>query len=319
MSKARELASLGNAYSDGALSNRNLIINGAMQVWQRGTSFNGAGYTADRWFQASNNTNAITQSSVTLPNGDAANTLKVTATGSASEWFDIYQVVEDYKRLLGKTVTMSGWVRTNINGVVFRKYSDQNLSSVVPNDGAWHYIEATFTPDVSGGAVRGPTGSTFGVTFNAPLSVVSGDYYEFAQVQLEVGDTATPFEHRSYGQELALAQRFFERFYYPSGQNRPVALGHWYATNGVHAPFYYSEKRAAPTASVSNANHFGLYIGTSLDANYATTLNLVQLTSRCLNFNPSAIATGAVGTVNAAALISKMALYDAWIDIDAEL
>ena len=209
MSKARSLAALGNAYDDGALSNRNLIINGAMQVWQRGTSFNGAGYTADRWFQASNNTNAITQSSVTLPNGDAANTLKVTATGSASEWFDIYQVVEDYKRLLGKTVTMSGWVRTNINGVVFRKYSDQNLSSVVPNDGAWHYIEATFTPDVSGGAVRGPTGSTFGVTFNAPLSVVSGDYYEFAQVQLEIGDTATPFEHRSYGQELQLCQRYY--------------------------------------------------------------------------------------------------------------
>ena len=30
MSKARELANLGNAYSDGALSNRNLIINGAV-------------------------------------------------------------------------------------------------------------------------------------------------------------------------------------------------------------------------------------------------------------------------------------------------
>ena len=212
MSRQSELAQLGRVFDNSALSNRNLIINGAMQVWQRGTSFNGSGYTADRWFQASNNTNAITQNSVTLPNGDAANTLKVTATGSVSEWFDIYQVVEDYKRLLGKTVTMSGWVRTNINGVVFRKYSDQNLSSVVPNDGAWHYIEATFTPDVSGGAVRGPTGSTFGVTFNAPLSVVSGDYYEFAQVQLELGDTATPFEHRPYGQELALCQRYYQQY-----------------------------------------------------------------------------------------------------------
>ena len=38
MSKARGLASLGNAFDDGALSNRNLIINGAMQVAQRGTS-----------------------------------------------------------------------------------------------------------------------------------------------------------------------------------------------------------------------------------------------------------------------------------------
>ena len=252
MSKARELASLGNAYSDGSLSNRNLIINGGLTVWQRGTSFSGSGYTADRWFQASNNTNTITQGSVTLPNGDTANTLKVTATGSASEWFDIYQVVEDYKRLLGKTVTMSGWVRTNINGVVFRKYSDQNLSSVVPNDGAWHYIEATFTPDVSGGAVRGPTGSTFGVTFNAPLSVLSGDYYEFAQVQLEVGDTATPFEHRSYGQELALCQRYYQnlsdQWWWRSGTVSSSATG-----NRESIPLA-STMRASPTTAIAGTN-----------------------------------------------------------------
>ena len=52
-SKAFELAKLGNAYSDGALSNRNLIINGAMQVAQRGTSVSGltgsAYHTVDRW------------------------------------------------------------------------------------------------------------------------------------------------------------------------------------------------------------------------------------------------------------------------------
>ena len=36
-------------------------------------------------------------------------------------------------------------------------------------------------------------------------------------LQLEVGKVATPFEHRSYGEELALCQRYFER-YYPAGQ-----------------------------------------------------------------------------------------------------
>ena len=50
MTKARDLANLGNktsldeindAYDAGALSNRNLIINGAMQVAQRGTSATG--------------------------------------------------------------------------------------------------------------------------------------------------------------------------------------------------------------------------------------------------------------------------------------
>ena len=51
MTRARELAELGSVYDNGALSNRNLLINGAMQVFQRGTSFSAASaaYNADRW------------------------------------------------------------------------------------------------------------------------------------------------------------------------------------------------------------------------------------------------------------------------------
>jgi len=39
----------------------------------------------------------------------------------------------------------------------------------------------------------------------------AADYYEITGVQLEVGDTATDFEHRSYGEELALCQRYFHQ------------------------------------------------------------------------------------------------------------
>ena len=49
---AADIVALGNAYNAGALSNRNLIINGAMQVWQRGTSFSPTStelYTVDRF------------------------------------------------------------------------------------------------------------------------------------------------------------------------------------------------------------------------------------------------------------------------------
>ena len=54
MTKARQLADLGNVYDDGALSNRNIIINGEFDIDQRGlassTAFQaGAHFVADRW------------------------------------------------------------------------------------------------------------------------------------------------------------------------------------------------------------------------------------------------------------------------------
>ena len=95
MTKARDLADLGNktsldeindAYDAGALSNRNLIINGAMQVAQRGTSFTGLGvsttYTLDRWrFADSANPPArYTQTQSTDAPDGFSNSLKMEVT-----------------------------------------------------------------------------------------------------------------------------------------------------------------------------------------------------------------------------------------------
>ena len=44
MSKARQLANLGNVYDDGGISGSNLLINGNMEIAQRGTSQTTAGY-----------------------------------------------------------------------------------------------------------------------------------------------------------------------------------------------------------------------------------------------------------------------------------
>ena len=113
MSKARELAELGAVYDSGALSNRNMIFNGAMQVAQRGTSSTGLGassgyFTVDRFAHNFNSTSGritSTQESITdLPGFDKA--LKVACTTAdtslgAAEYFTIAQSLEgsDVQRL----------------------------------------------------------------------------------------------------------------------------------------------------------------------------------------------------------------------------
>ena len=220
MSKARELASLGNAYSDGALSNRNLIINGSHIVNQRGltsvtTGVGSSTFTTDRWISYGNGQAVnITIQEVTLPDGTVVNSHKTTATSALSTVFlHPFQKVETFGKsyLRGKTVTISTWVRTNMSGQQLRICDTVGcyaLGAEIPSDGAWHYVTATHT--MPSGMATGASDfiqihPAFGIT-----NTVSGSYIEFTMTQFEVGDTATPFEHRSIGQELALCQRYYQ-------------------------------------------------------------------------------------------------------------
>jgi hypothetical protein len=171
MSKARGLADLGNAYNDGALSNRNLIINGNLAVNQRGLSIasvaTGA-YGEDRW--------------------------KKTAGGMT-------QIIEEANYLPNTVYTLSG---TNV--------TTQQITS--PASGNWTL------PDI-------------------PVTA--------RLIQLEVGDTATPFEHRSYGDELARCQRYYQTIgYQRSYYYSPIASGG--AINVVRLPV---TMRAVPTITTS--------------------------------------------------------------------
>ncbi len=128
MTKARQLADLGNAYDDGALSNRNLIINGAMQVAQRGTSSSlssGAIFLIDR-FQTYEGTGGSLniEQSTTAPD-DFYYSSKWTVTSAdtslaSGEQAWVRQRIEGNNMAhLGwgtssaKTVTLSFWVRSS--------------------------------------------------------------------------------------------------------------------------------------------------------------------------------------------------------------
>ena len=298
MSKARELANLGNAYSDGALSSRNLIINGAMQVAQRGTSVTGVtggGYlTCDRMELGMT---AIGTWTVTRESDGPvgfANSYKVACTtanaapAAGAFMFVGYKIEgQDLQQLAkgsadAQSVTLSFWVKSNVLGTYQVTFLDsdntRNIAGTYTVDASatWEYKTITVAGDTTG-PFTNDNGNSLGLEFwldsgvnfkggavptsweaqvntdrnagsNVNLADTIGNYFQITGVQLEVGDTATPFEHRSYGDELARCQRYFYQWVDGAGQN--MGTGGYYSaslfTSSVDFPV---TMRSAPTAS----------------------------------------------------------------------
>ena len=196
----------------GIAGRKNLIINGGFDVWQRGTSFTptGADYMADRWFMGGGDyACTATKQASTLPDGSEVNTMRISYTASGTNYIDLYQGIENFKALSGKTVTLSCWVKTNISGLSYRQYSTQQFGSAAVADGQWHKLVSTVQLGAITGVSRGANSPFFGVTSGTTIVTKAGDYLEITQFQLELGSVATDFEHRSYGEELALCERYY--------------------------------------------------------------------------------------------------------------
>jgi hypothetical protein len=77
-------------------------------------------------------------------------------------------------------------------------------------------------------------------------------------VQLEVGEQATPFEHRSFGEELALCQRYYVKYHAGgSGTFSRIALGFMRTTTNLRALFTFPrEMRSTPSLDDDNASNY---------------------------------------------------------------
>jgi hypothetical protein len=94
------------------------------------------------------------------------------------------------------------------------------------------------------------TGATSVVGTNGATFYITG-------VQLEKGSTATSFDYRPYGTELALCQRYAVQL--ADGTNQVVATGQCLNTSGGGGVVRFPvEMRAAPTITASSAAHFSL-------------------------------------------------------------
>ena len=144
------------------------------------------------------------------------------------------------------------------------------------------------------------------------VASTSNEIY-FTGVQLEVGKVATPFEHRSYGEELALCQRYYQEYggsyYYPF--TMAVGISSTLARSIFTFPV---PMRAAPTFTSTNATSINLD-GTSTQTVSSLTGDISTPTSHMMNINTST-GFGADGT--ACRVYGSNGTYSA-IKFDAEL
>jgi len=265
---------------------RNLVINGDLRIWQRGTSAtlnNSTSQTvkvADRWNHYHSTDGAVTESQSTdVPAAGFYYSLKhevATADSSIAanqyhchkydiEGYDVAHLLWGTSQ--AKPITVSFWAKSSVAGDygfsirpganLSRFYVDtltisqantwKKYSFTVPGcpDGTWEKTTSAGL-EVQISHSMGTTYQTSSLRQWTSSIVVSptsqvnwmgtvGNTWYITGLQVEEGKVATEFERRSYAQELALCQRYF---------NSMVIYA-----QSTEMPVYYPEMRTFPTAS----------------------------------------------------------------------
>jgi len=368
MSQARDFADSFSAVSTGR---RNLIINGAMNVAQRGTSnTTSAVYLLDR-FKTDFGGGVLTNEQVSLTSSDTPyasgfrKALKFSNTTAGST------AASDYRRIQyfveAQDVANSGWEYTSSSSYITLSFwvkssvAGTYACNLQSNDGtaqnySFEYTVAADTwtkvthsaPGDSDITVNNDTGqglriywwpylgtnnTTSGHTNEAWAAYSSSSQVkDFAQnwastanatffvtgVQLEVGNSASPFEHRSYGEELALCQRYFYRIYAKGSvqsYNCFPFSGFCRSSTLAQIPIHWNQPmRSVPTMSYAGASSFGV-----LDSTGSTVVVSAISTSRTTeNASVADWTSSGLSAGNGTRLLANNTA-DPFIDADAEL
>jgi len=342
MSKARQLAQKPNQPT----GRKNIIINGAMNVAQRGTSSTTNGFgTVDR-FTCAYGTGSITQSQESLSSSDDPynqgfrSSFRATVTTASSD-ADSYIQIE--QRIEAQNIAQSGWEYTNPNSYLTLSFwAKSSLAGTYyaqfrTVDVTFNYYNKSFTlaanvwskvtctiPGNANININNDNGEGFrilvipdyGTTYSGHAEAVEDDWYVRSQVsgytpsftqdwqntsnatfdltgvQLEVGSTATEFEHRSYGEELALCQRYFQTFAMVVGRS---ASG----VTPIGSIDIRPNMRAKPTATRLADTVSGNESGTTITPSFVTSSLATDAIQRVFFYNNTNIAAGGVGTFDA--------------------
>ena len=298
---------------------RNMWINGAMQVWQRGTTFNSAAhasYTTDRMRNAyiswNDNTFNVTQST-DVPTGQGFQyswqVVKPTVEASqpAAAQFNFSQPIEiqnlqhlKYGTSSAETCTLSFWVKSSHAGTYSIKpfAGSRFLYETYTIDAAntWEYKKIQIVGD-TGSAISGtanavgmyvlfwldhgsnnatgtdgrgtwvPNGSGYKQGVSSGFTTSGNNAtFNITGIQFEVGNTATPFEHRPFNDVWEECQRYCTVYNVGGGNTHsnnhignnapcPGSGGHIDVGNRCEWFLSYPVKRSQPTITVTDPTH----------------------------------------------------------------
>jgi hypothetical protein len=261
----------------------NVILNGGMEIWQRGISFSNpanSSFNADRFtieYDGTGATRTISRQSFTpgtapVAGYEAEAFLRVaqTVAGSGGTYQLIAQKIEDARTFAGQTATFSFWAKADTARTLslqfHRNYgsggssTDFNILASAPSFSvttSWARYSATVSiPSVSGETIG--TSSFLWMILNLPFNTTQT--VDIWGVQLEAGSVATPFRRNanSLQGELAACQRYYWRT--TAGGTSDSLINSGLGFSGTIAMFivnFPSSMRAAPSSI--DVGNFGVY------------------------------------------------------------
>ena len=268
----------------------------------------GGSYHVDRFGMYYLGNSYTTQQSTTAPDGflhslkltvDGTTTPTYSFFGQRIEGLNVAHL--GFGKSWAKTITISFWVRSSVTGVYSIAVTNGNgdrayaVQYTINAADTWEQKTATIAGDTTGTwlvnnanglYLRFNLGSPSGRLISADSwqaanadgatsstgadtwATTSGATFYITGVQLEEGTVPTPFEHRPYGTELALCQRYFERI---NGTDTNIGTG----TNYNNSDFSLSvklsvEKRADSIAVSTSADGGTLFTAYGTNASGST-------------------------------------------------
>jgi len=274
--------------------NKNWIINGGFDIWQRSTSAaqpNG-GFVADRWKGNNYVNGTFTFSKRTDATGQTFKTygrLAQSSAGSQGARQGLMQYIEG-NYLVGKTITVSFKARANaaLNGCIVRGIIANQTFNLTTS-----FVKHSFT------ATAIADGANTRLTFDFGLENTTW-HVDIAEVQVEVGSVATDFEHLTYAENLLACQRYYYKY------------DHSGLSDAVYLTSPYSA--ASHDGSLPNSSQSGAYwLPVPMRANPTCTATLSAGSASRVTSN------GRVVVVQQSSSTANQAIYATIVTADAEL